>query len=102
MGFSRSSLSISENGAIVTLKDTLNNRQGSLLEYSFLLAIRLKGQIKTKYSLFLSCILGAMDNNFSPIRKDIDDGLIFMFLFSRGEGPASDCYFNTFTFCHSI
>lgn len=73
MSLSCPSLPIGEDSAIIPFENALDDGQGCLLEYSFLVASGLESHIEAEDSFFFSCIFGAMDDDFSSAGNHIDD-----------------------------
>lgn len=78
MGLSCSGLPVSEDSAIVSLQNALDDRKGSLLEDPLLRTPWFEGHIEAKHSFLLSSILSTMDHDFSAIGDNIDDRLVLM------------------------
>lgn len=54
VGLSRAGLPVGEDGAVISLENTFNNGESSLLENPFLLAARFEGQIEAEHSFLLA------------------------------------------------
>lgn len=100
MRFSCSCLTVSKNSAVISFEHALNDGQGGLFEDSFLEAAWFEGEIEAEDPFLLTDIFGVVDDYFSAIGDDVDDGFVFILDFSRGEGSTPDGNFDAFALCH--
>lgn len=98
MGFACACLSVGKDSAIVSLKHTLHNRQGRLIEYLLLLTPWLESHVETEHSFLLAHILGIDYYDLSSLRFDMDNAFVFGLLLVSGHGSASHCYFHALVF----
>lgn len=100
MRFSCSCLTVSEDGAVVSLEGTLNDGECGLLEDSFLLAAWFEGEVEAEDSFLIPCVFGVVDDDLSPIGNHIHDRLVLMLELPGGKGTASDCYLHALSLSH--
>jgi hypothetical protein len=100
MRLSCSCLPVSENGAIVPLKDTLNDGQCSLLEDSLLVAAWLEGEIEAEDPFLITRVFGIVDDDLPTVGTHIHNGFVLVLELPGGKGTATDCYLHALALGH--
>lgn len=90
MCLSCSCLAIGKYCSIITLENTFDNRQCSMIKDTFLFAIQLEGHVKAEHSLFFTNIFGVSDKYLSSLRFYMNDCFIASLYFILWHRPAAD------------
>lgn len=90
MSLSCSCLAIGKYCSIITLENTFDNRQCSMVKDTFLFAIRLEGHVKAEHSLFFTNIFSVSDKYLSSLGFYMNNCFIASLYFILWHRPAAD------------